>query len=190
MKYLYSNISMTLNNIIDINSSQDTSINNILTTLPSYLQSETASATYATISNLNLKANLTNPTFSGILAAPTVNATSILQINGMSTNTLYALKPWVQCVINGTNLTFASNSNVGRVTPTVTRTSGQAAGAYDISFTTHPNASSYAHCIQVRTDSSFGFGVISNVFGNSCKIRLYNASQVLTDYQFSLTIFG
>jgi hypothetical protein len=130
------------------------------------------------------------PTFTGTLTAPTINASTALQINGTSTSTLYASKPWVQCVINGTNLTFASNSSVGRVTPTVTRTSGQAAGAYDITFTTHPNASSYTHSIQVRTDSGFATGVISNVFGNSCKVRLYNASQVLTDYQFSLIIFA
>ena len=33
-------------NIINMNNTQDTSINNILNTLPSYLQSATASATY------------------------------------------------------------------------------------------------------------------------------------------------
>ena len=96
----------------------------------------------------------------------------------------------VQCVINGTNLTFASNSSVGRVTPTITRTSGQAAGAYDITFMQHPHVSTYTHSIQVRSDSGFATGVISNVVGTGCKVRLYNASQVLTDYQFSLIIFA
>jgi hypothetical protein len=144
----------------------------------------------ATQTALDLKANLNNPTFTGTITAPTINASTALQINGTSTATLYAPKPWVQCIFNGGNMTFQSSSLVGRVTPTITRTSGQAAGAYDVSFTTHPNASNYTHSIQVRTDSGFATGVISNVFGNSCKIRLYNASQVLTDYQFSLIIFA
>jgi hypothetical protein len=83
-----------------------------------------------------------------------------------------------------------SGSSVGQVTPTIARTSGQAAGAWDISFTSHPNTVAYTHSIQVRTDSGFATGVISNVLLNSCKVRLYNSSQVLTDYQFSLVIFA
>ena len=89
--------------------------------------------------------------------------------------------------INGT---IYSGSSVGQVTPTISRTSGQTAGAWDISFTSHPNTVAYTHSIQVRTDSGFATGVISNVLLNSCKVRLYNASQVLTDYQFSLVIFA
>ena len=87
-------------------------------------------------------------------------------------------------------MTLQASSSVGRVTPTITRTSGQAAGAYDVSFTAHPKSFNYTHRIQVRAESSFGFGVISNILANSCKIRLYGASQVLNDYEFSLTIFG
>ena len=56
-----------------------------------------------------------------------------------------------------------TGSSVGRVSPTITRTSGQAVGAYDITFTTHPNSFNYTHYVQVRTDSGLGFGVISNV---------------------------
>ena len=144
----------------------------------------------ATQTALNLKADLNNPIFAGTVIAPTINASSALQINGTSTATLYAPKPWVQCIWNGGAMTLQGTSNVGRVTPTITRTSGQAAGAYDVTFTTHPNASNYTHSIQVRAETGFAIGVISNVFGNSCKIRLYNASQALTDYQFSLIIFA
>ena len=139
---------------------------------------------------MNLKANLDNPIFTGTVTAPTINASSALQINGTSTATLYAPKPWVQCVWNGSNMTIQSSSSVGRVTPTITRTSGQAAGAYDVTFTTHPNSFNYTHSIQVRADSGFATGVISAVLANSCKIKLYNASQVLTDYQFSLIIIA
>ena len=138
---------------------------------------------------LDLKSNLNNPTFTGSVTAPTINASSALQINGTSTNTLYASKPWVQCVVN-INGTIFTNSSVGRVTPTITRTSGQSAGAWDISLTSHPNTVAYTHSIQVRTDTGLAFGVISNVLLNNRKVKLYNASQVLTDYQFSLILFG
>ena len=83
-----------------------------------------------------------------------------------------------------------TGSSVGRVTPTITRTSGQSIGAYDIAFTTHPNSYKYTHSIQVRADSVFATGVISNVSSGSCRVRLYNASQVLTDYRFSFAIFA
>jgi hypothetical protein len=143
----------------------------------------------ATQTALDSKSNSNNPTFTGTLTAPTINVTSALQINGTSTSTLYASKPWVQCVVN-TNGTIFTNSSVGRVTPTITRTSGQSAGAWDIAFTSHPNTVAYTHSISVRTDTGLAFGVVSNVLLNSCKVRLYNASQVLTDYQFSLIIFA
>ena len=117
-----------------------------------------------------------------------MNATS-LQEGGVDVDTLFMKKPWVQCVINS-NGVILSNSSVGQQTPTISRTSGQASGAWDISFSTHPNSFNYTHYVQVRTDSGLGFGVVSNVSGGSLKVRLYNSSQVLTDYQFSLVIFA
>ena len=143
----------------------------------------------ATQTALNLKANLAGPTFTGTLTAPTINASSALQINKTSTDTLYASKPWVQCIVN-VGGGILSGSSVGRVSPTITRTSGQSVGAYDITFTAHPNSFNYTHSIQVRADSGFATGVISNVSSGSCRVRLYNASQALTDYQFSLIIFA
>ena len=106
----------------------------------------------ATQTALDLKADLNNPTFTRSLTAPTINASSALQVNGTSTNTLYASKPWVQCVVN-TGGGILSGSSLGRATPTITRTSGQSAGAHDITFTTHPNGFNYTHSIQVRGDS-------------------------------------
>ena len=83
-----SEASTTLNSIINISSSQSASINSILTTIPSYLQSATADATFATIAN---------PVFSGTVTAPTINAKTTLQVGGITTAILYASKPWVQC---------------------------------------------------------------------------------------------
>ena len=144
------------------------------------MQTATADTIYSTIAN---------PVFSGTITAPTINATTTLQVGGVGTNTLYASKPWVQCIINAGGA-ILTGSSVGRVTPTITRTSGQAVGAYDITFTTHPNSFNYTHYVQVRTDSGLGFGVISNVSSGSVKVRLYNSSQVLTDFQFRLVMFS
>ena len=83
-----------------------------------------------------------------------------------------------------------SGSSVGRVTPTITRTSGQAVGALDITFTTHPTSFNYTHYVQIRIDSGLGFGVVSNVSGGSLKVRLYNAAHVLTNCQCSFMIFA
>ena len=125
----------------------------------------------------------------GTVRATTINATT-LQINGTSTATLYAPKPWIQRAVNG-NGTIITNSSVGRVTPTIARTTGQSVGAWDITFTqSHPNGVAYTHSISVRIDTGVAFGVISNILAGSCKVRLYNASQAITDYQFSLIIFA
>ena len=138
---------------------------------------------------MNLKANLANPTFTGTLVAPTINATTAILENGIDIETIFMKRAWVQCIVNAGG-SILTGTSIGRVTPTFTRTSGQAVGAYDVAFTTHPNSYNYTHSIQVRADTGFATGVISNVQANSCKIRLYNASQVLTDYQFSFIIFS
>ena len=44
----------------------------------------------ATQTALNLKANLANPTFTGTLVAPTVNATTALQENGVDIDSKFA----------------------------------------------------------------------------------------------------
>ena len=85
----FSDINSTLSSMLNTNINQDTEFNNIKNTIPSYLQTDifnntinsylttsNASATYATISNLNLKANLAGPTFTGTLVAPTIHATT------------------------------------------------------------------------------------------------------------------
>jgi 2-keto-4-pentenoate hydratase/2-oxohepta-3-ene-1,7-dioic acid hydratase in catechol pathway len=57
-----SNVSLTLNSIINKNNTQDTSINNILITLPSYLQSATAASTYQPIGDYVVNNTLNNYT--------------------------------------------------------------------------------------------------------------------------------
>ena len=91
--------------------------------------------------------------------------------------------------MNGTAALLVG-SDTGRVTPTIARTSGQAAGAYDITFSSHPRSFNYTYCVQPRADVGLVFAVVSNVQSNSVKVRTYNASQALTDLQFSITIFS
>ena len=159
---------------------------NIVVPLPSTGNTNTWSPN---ITQLGTGANqLTINGSTGLISAPTMNATS-LQEGGVDIDTIFMKKPWVQCVINA-NGTILSNSSVGQQTPTISRTSGQAAGAWDISFSAHPNSFNYTHYVQIRTDSGLGFGVVSNVSSGSCKVRLYNSSFTLTDYQFSFVIFS
>ena len=118
---------------------------NFNTTVGNYLLSSVASSTYATISNLNLKAdksnptftgtvagitkdmvglgnvdntsdvnkpvstamqtalnlksNSANPTFTGTLAAPTINATTALQVGGVDSGTLFQQRAVIMAVI-------------------------------------------------------------------------------------------
>ena len=118
-----------------------------------------------------------------------MDSNGALSIGGVSTDTLYMAKPWVHCLING-NTTIQPNSDVGRVTPTISRTSGQAVGAYDITFTTHPRGFNYTTSAQARNDTGLVFAVVSNQQANSLKVRTYNASQALADMQFTLIIFS
>ena len=96
----------------------------------------------------------------------------------------------MQCVVNGSTISIQPGSDVGRVTPTITRFSGQAVGAYDVGFSAHPRGFNYTYCLQPRVDTGLAFAVVSNVNTSSLKVRTYNASQALTDVQFSITIFA
>jgi hypothetical protein len=53
----------------------------------------------ATQTALDLKANLNNPTFTGTLTAPTINASTALQIGGVSSDTLYQQRAFIMAVI-------------------------------------------------------------------------------------------
>jgi hypothetical protein len=68
-----------------------------------------------------------------MISAATINATTSLQEGGVDVDTIFMKKPWVQCVVAIGGTVFP-NSSVGQQTPTISRTSGQAAGAWDISF--------------------------------------------------------
>ena len=62
--------------------------------LDSYALESEASSLHATNSSVNNKAPLNNPEFTGTITAPNINASTALQIVGVSTNTLYNPRVW------------------------------------------------------------------------------------------------
>jgi hypothetical protein len=55
-----------------------------------YLAASTAASTYQTIAGMSSYAALASPTFTGTATAPTINASSTLQVGGANINTIYA----------------------------------------------------------------------------------------------------
>ena len=118
-----SEASTTLNSIINTNSSQDTSINNILTTLPSFLQSATASSTYQPVGNYALNATLNNYT-----SNVSLTLTSIININTSQdtsiSNILNTLPSYLQT--STATSTYQQRACVSAVIPV--RTAGLVSG--------------------------------------------------------------
>ena len=134
----------------------------------------------ATQTALNLKSNLNNPTFTGILTAPTVNATTQLQVNGVDIKSLYQEKPWVAGQVTSTG---GISVQSGRNTFTITKGS---TGYYTIGF---PNigSNSYTPFIQLRT--SAGFSMFQGASSTSVQFLLYNTSNQLMDQNFAFFIY-
>ena len=211
-----SNVSLTLNSIININNIQDTSINGILATLPSYLQSASANLIYAPIANptftgtisgitksmvglsnvdntsdankpvstatqtaLNLKANIANPTFTGTLIAPTINATTSIQENGVDIDTKFQPLFWVWVIIpsSATNGAVAISTWAGQVSSvSCNRT---ATGTYVLSWT--PSIGTNTYFVNGNVRNAGGFISFSGTTATGCNILTYNASGTLTD---------
>ena len=90
--------------------------------------------------------------------------------------------------MNQTASILAGN-DTGCTPPKIARTSGQVAGAYDITFSSHPRGFNYTYSVQPRFDTGLAFAVVSTVNANGLRVRTYNAAQALTDLQFSFIIF-
>jgi hypothetical protein len=116
-----SNISLTLNSIINKNDTQDTSINNILITLPSYLQSATAASTYQPIGDYALNNTLNNYTsnisltLNSIINKNDTQDTSInnilinYQLSYKSATAVSTYQPIGDYVVNNTLNNYTSN---------------------------------------------------------------------------------
>ena len=138
---------------------------------------------------LDLKSNLNNPTFTGTITAPTINASTALQVNGTSIATLYQQRAWIMAVIpsatvNG-SVTVTAQSGVATIT-SVNRTS---TGVYNITWS--PAAPNFNYVLQGNVRNAAGFVSFNGLTTSACDILTYNATGALTDITagFHIMIF-
>ena len=141
----------------------------------------------ATQTAVDLNADLNNPTFTGSLTAPTINASTALQINGTSTATLYQQRAWIMAVIPSATVngpvTVTAQSGVATIT-SVNRTS---TGVYAITWS--PAAPNFNYIIQGNLRNTAGFVSFNGLTTTSCNLLTYNATGTLTDVNFHFMIF-
>ena len=123
---------------------------------------------------------MNNPTFTGILTAPTVNATTQLQVNGVDINSLYQEKPWVAGQVTSTGaISVQSGRNNFTVTKGVT-------GYYTIGF---PNIGSIFYTTFIQLRSAAGFTMFQGAPSTSVQFLLYNTSNQSMDQNFAFFIY-
>ena len=137
----------------------------------------------ATQTALNLKSNLANLTFTGTLAAPTVNATIALQVAGANINTLYVQIPWVAVQVSAAG---AVVSTQGRYAASVSHVAGS--GRYDLSWTGNPNpeGGSYIPMLTMRIGSAGGHGNVAAIGSTSTQVYTFNNSGAAAEQKFYL----
>ena len=128
---------------------------------------------------MNLKANLANPTFTGTLAAPTIDASTALQIAGTNVNTIYHPLFWMWVIIpsSGTNVAVTISSWNGQAS--TGSASRSATGTYVLSWT--PSIGSKTYFVNGNVRNTGGFISFSGTTTTACNILTYSASGVLTD---------
>ena len=134
----------------------------------------------ATQTALNLKANLNNPTFTGTLTAPTINASSALQINGTSTDTLYQQRAWIQAIVPSATVNGAVTVTAQNGVATITSVNRTAVGTYVITWS--PALSSNVYLVQGNTRNAPGFVSFNGTGTSSCNILTYNTAGALADF--------
>ena len=141
----------------------------------------------ATQTALDLKANVANPTFTGTLTAPTLNASSTLQINGINTDTLYNPRVWVQAISPGASVNGPVSITAQSGVATITSINRSSTGVYNITWS--PAASSFNYLVQGNVRNVAGFVSFNGTSTGGCNILTYNAEGSLTDASFHFMIF-
>ena len=125
-----------------------------------------------------MKANLANPTFTGTVAAPTINATTALQIAGRNVNTIY--QPLFSLLViipsSGTNGAVTISKWNGQVTSV--SCSRSATGTYVLSWT--PSIGTNTSFVNGNVRSGGGLVSFNGTTTTTCNILPHNASAVLT----------
>ena len=125
---------------------------NFYTTFYTQSQSDTKYATKA------------SPTFTGTLAAPTINASSTLQVGGTNISSLYQSKPYLAGKVSGTTV----KASTGTQSFTV---SNPSTGNYTITWTNgHPNGVNYG----VIASGNLTSVVYTNITSTSFQVQPFN----------------
>ena len=138
-----------------------------------------------TLNGININtiyAPLVTPTFAGTLTAPTINATTALQINGTSTATLYQPKSYVAARINGTGTSVATYTKLSMGSQAITNIT-YTNGTYTITWATaHPNGANYGVII---TTSNNYYATYTTISSTSLVLNMYNSSGVATTNEYT-----
>jgi len=143
---------------------------NFYTTFYTQSQSDTKYATKA------------SPTFTGTATAPTINATTSLQVGGTNINTIYQPMFYATAAI-GTNGTVATTG--GKVALTCSAPSPT--GTYTISWANSGTAPTYAF-LQWKTAATPGYCGYSSLSTTGMIVYTYNSSGTLTNASFSVAV--
>ena len=141
----------------------------------------------ATQTALDLKANLNNPTFTGSVTAPTINASSALQINGTSIATLYQRRAWIIAIIPSATANGSVTVTVQSGVATLLSVNRTSTGVYNITWS--PAASSFNHLVQGNVRDVARLVSFNGTSTGGCNILTYNAAGALADANFHFMIF-
>ena len=193
------------------------SLSNIVTTgstllqdIDNFLTTGTANLIYAPINN---------PTFTGTLTAPTINASTALQVGGANINTIYA--PLASPTFTGTATAPTINAStalqvggvnintlyaplypvqgqiqVSGTTPSITNTSGTSTitnvtrtSIGVYAVTWSPTINSSAYGVIGILRNQAGYLTYNGTIGTQMNINTYNTSGTLVDAGFSFYVF-
>ena len=124
-----------------------------------------------------------NPTFPVTLAAPTIHATTALQVAGADINTLYVQIPWVAVQVSTAGAVVATQ---GRYTGSVSHVA--ASGRYDLSSSgnPHPEGGSYIPMLTMRIGSAGGYGAVAGFTSTGIQVYTFNNSGAAAEQTFYL----
>ena len=119
----------------------------------------------------------------GVISAPTINASTLLQISGVDITSLYQEKPWVAGQVNQNSTTASIIIQSGKNNFTATRS---ATGITVIGF---PNigGAGYTPFIQLR--SGAGFTSFVGPTSTSVQLYTYNSSSQFIDTNYTFFIY-
>jgi hypothetical protein len=162
---------------LQVNGTNINTIYQTISNMSSYLTTTAAAAAYAALSGA---------TFTGTVAAPTINASTSLQVGGASIDTIYQPKFWVCCIISygssSASVSVNKNSKAASVTVAWATT-----GTYTITSSNTPSSTAPT---AVFASIRHAIGTInwSGLSATGVAIYTTNTSGGGANYNFSLMV--